>query len=67
MDKMLNSETHAGKVTNNTAYYKAEIAQTLAKIRRIAEETDKTQAETAQLRLETRETLDRLKAMYNVA
>ncbi len=66
MDKMLGNEKTTSKVTYNTAYYKAEIARTFAEIRQIAEETNKSQVETARLRLETREILDRLKVELNV-
>lgn len=67
MDKMLEAETKTGVVKKEKIDYKAEIAETFAKIHRLAEETNQSQAETARLRVETRKILDRLKAMYNVA
>lgn len=67
MDKMLEAETKTDALKKEKLDYKAEIAETFAQIHRLAEETNQSQAETAQLRVETREILDRLKAIYNVA
>ena len=67
MDKMLNTETSPDARKKQKTDYKAEIADLLAQMRAMDEHIRQTQAETAQLRIETRVMLDDIKAELNVA
>ncbi len=67
MDKMLNAETNPNPGKKQKIDYKAEIADMLAQMHVIDEHIKETQAETAQLRAETRVMLDHIKAELNVS
>ena len=67
MEKMLETEAKPGAGKNQKIDYKAEIADLLAQMHVIDDHIRRTQAETAQIRAETRVMLEDIKAELNVS